>query len=63
MSYNVIFEGGPRDGKTRNYLHNPRVVCCVDEWKAAGIKRGLYRDSKTGDGSTGSPRVLQWVEV
>lgn len=48
--YYVIFSGGPREGKTARYPRNPRVIGCVDEWKAAGMKRGLYRDAKTGDG-------------
>lgn len=62
-SYYVIFKGGPRDGKNGRYPRNPRMIGCADEWKAAGMKRGLYRDAKTGEGTKSEPCIMQWQEV
>jgi hypothetical protein len=56
----VSFVGGPRDGQHKNYPKNPRVIGCVDEWKAAGIKKGLYKVPKD---QTGPFITANWVEL
>jgi len=61
MTYWVFFEGGPRDGKLSDrYPRNPKIIGCRDECDAAGIPRGVYRDSGRGEGKEESPRVLYW---
>ncbi len=56
----VTFEGGPRHNQHKNYPKNPRMVGCVDEWKAAGIKKGIYR---IGKDQTGPFLTAVWVEL
>lgn len=56
----VTFIGGPRDGQHKNYPRNPHSIGCVDEWKAAGIKKGLYRVAK---GQEGPFLNATWVEL
>lgn len=56
----VTFKGGPRNGQQRQYERNPRSIGCVDEWKAAGMKRGLYRVPKNAQGPD---LIANWVEV
>ena len=56
----VTFKGGPRDGQHKHYPRNPRSIGCVDEWKAAGLRKGLYRVSKD---QVGAFLTAQWVEL
>lgn len=56
----VSFEGGPRSGQHKHYLRNPRQIGCADEWRAAGIPRGIYKISRD---QTGAFLIARWVEV
>lgn len=62
MPVEVKFEGGPRSGKVQSYPRNPRTIGCVDEWKAAGMARGLYRQ-KAGESREANPVTMVWREV
>lgn len=56
----VSFVGGPRDGQHKNYPRNTRNICCADERRAAGKKKGLY---KLGKNDTSPFLTAKWVEV